>query len=276
MGEPDDVGWTLTGNAAHEPVRELHRHHGQPAARASSEQPEGAAAGARHGDGAVSRHTPARTRSAATPATRSRPAWPSRRSQGAAGTSANSPLSRPNRVTDVGGTVAGGWNNQAGNGGAVFDGPVCHGRGRGRQHGGRRLAPRSAGAAGDAGEQAPVRWWPAEATTSRAARARPWLEGQRNTASGQDAAVVGGGLNVAAGNSSTVAGGILNSAGGSYAVVPGGSSNVAGGHLSLAAGFQAQVRTASQSGDGQRGRGHVRAGRTLLPLLSSPPAPTSS
>jgi hypothetical protein len=87
--------------------------------------------------------------------------------------------------------------------------------------------------------------------------------GMANTASGESAAVLGGGFNTASGRHSTVgggnsnlasgergvvAGGFINVASGFASTVPGGSENQAGGDHSFAGGFRARTRTATATG----------------------------
>ena len=67
------------------------------------------------------------------------------------------------------------------------------------------------------------------------------LGGRNNTASGSQASIGGGDHNSATGVHSTVAGGLSNTASGSRAAVPGGDHNTAAGNYSFAAGRQAKA-----------------------------------
>jgi hypothetical protein len=139
-----------------------------------------------------------------------------------------------NRVTDLFGTVGGGYNNQSGDGaGSLVDNgyaTVCGG----------------------------INNWAAGHTSVVSG-------GNGNAANGGGSAVGGGGNNQAAGQTSAIAGGTGNSAlethsaiGGGQAnvtsgyasTVPGGVLNQAGGDYSFAAGRRAKVRTAAQVGGG--------------------------
>jgi hypothetical protein len=96
--------------------------------------------------------------------------------------------------------------------------------------------------------------------------------GEANVASGGDATVGGGGQNTASGLSATVAGGDVNIASGIRAVVPGGTRNQAGGERSFAAGTQAKVRNAAQSGDANGDEGtFVWADSTAADFTSTGP-----
>lgn len=157
-------------------------------------------------------------------------------------------LAQPNRVTDMGGTVSGGWNNQAGDGaGGVDD------RGFAAVAGGRSNTASGgfASVGGGTGNSASGLYAVVAggafntATGTNAAT----LGGLDNDAVGSYSAVLGGFGNGATGDRSTVSGGADNGASGSHAVVAGGRSNLAGGAYSMAGGLFARVRDASQSGD---------------------------
>ena len=67
------------------------------------------------------------------------------------------------------------------------------------------------------------------------------LGGRNNTASGSQASIGGGDHNSATGAQSTVAGGVSNTASGQAATVPGGQNNTAAGNYSFAAGRRAKA-----------------------------------
>ncbi len=159
---------------------------------------------------------------------------------GGGGTVNGNPV--PNRVTDVGGTVGGGGNNQAGDGGTPDDKPWA-------TVGGGLSNTASGSGATVAG-------------------------GGGNAAGGIYAGVGGGLFNTASRDYAVVAGGQSNTASGSSSAVPGGRSNFAGGDYSLAAGRQAKVRTPAQVGlgdvDGDEGT-FVWADSTLADFVSTGP-----
>jgi hypothetical protein len=119
-----------------------------------------------------------------------------------------------NRVTDNGGTVGGGRNNQAGHDAASTTAGEFA-----TVSGGERNAAGGAYSTVGGGLQNIVAWY----TPS------------------QYATIGGGGFNTVSGDYVTVGGGFLNAAIGNYATVPGGQHNCACGKLSFAAGNRAQA-----------------------------------
>jgi len=113
-----------------------------------------------------------------------------------------------NRVTDDGGTIGGGANNQAGDGAAPVDDGTFATVGGGRSNRAQAFGATVSG-------------------------------GIANTASGTKATMAGGVNNFAVGNEATVSGGGFNTANGTDATVVGGHSNVAQGSTSLAGGLNA-------------------------------------
>jgi hypothetical protein len=124
----------------------------------------------------------------------------------------------PNRVTGSFGTVAGGFNNVAGDADGNTD------TGTFASIGGGYNNVASGGVATIGG-------------------------GQANGAVGTAATVGGGYLNQSTAFFATIGGGGQNVASGSSSTVPGGNLNLAGGQSSFAAGYRAKVRDAAQSGD---------------------------
>jgi len=124
-----------------------------------------------------------------------------------------------NRVTDNYGTVAGGYNNLAGDVDGYLGDPGA------TVGGGRDNIASDDDATVGGGSQNTASGL--EATISG---------GWRNNASSLAAAVGGGFSNNASNGYSTVGGGAVNSAGGSYATVGGGYSNGAGGYLATVGG----------------------------------------
>jgi hypothetical protein len=147
----------------------------------------------------------------------------------------------PNRVTDIGGTVSGGLDNQAGDGAGSLDDRMF------------------ATVAGGDGNRASGSY----ATVSG---------GVANRASATLATVAGGSGNTAGGEFATVTGGANNVASGGFAAVPGGLFNTAGGDYSLAAGYVAQVRDRTQAGDANGDEGtFVWADAAATPFQSTGP-----
>jgi hypothetical protein len=115
-----------------------------------------------------------------------------------------------NRVTDHFGTVAGGLNNQAGNGSALVDdaeaATVCGG------------------------------------TDNTAGGFHAFVGGGgMNAAAGPISTVGGGNANIAEGFGANISGGQSNTASGNYSTIPGGFNNTAAGEFSLAAGTRARA-----------------------------------
>lgn len=162
----------------------------------------------------------------------------------------------PNRVTDHYGTVAGGYNNQAGTDdpnlidasfATVGGGARNRATGGASTVGGGQVNTASAGESTVAGGAA--NWAAGERSTigggfanSATATGSTVGGGSLNTAVGVHATVGGGESNLALGLASAVVGGTGNTAVGDYSAVPGGRFNCAGGDGSLAAGTRARVR----------------------------------
>ena len=130
-----------------------------------------------------------------------------------------------NRVTDDGGTVGGGVNNQAGDGSGTGSDRTRAAVGGGESN---TASGHWATVAGGQGNSA--------SGTSGAVGG-----GSGNDADGIEGTVGGGGGNTASGLAATVGGGSFNVASGSRATVPGGRTNVAQGEYSLAAGRRAKA-----------------------------------
>jgi trimeric autotransporter adhesin len=166
------------------------------------------------------------------------------------GDSEPSPLSGegPNFVSDHYGTVGGGYNNLAGNGGATLnDNPfatVAGGIGNQAQGPTSTIGGGAGNLAVNTGSTV------AGGTGNLADDAGAVGGGQQNRANGAHSVVAGGQLNSATGAKSVVAGGEQGSANGVGAVVSGGFQNCAGGDHSWAGGFNANVRPSVASADG--------------------------
>jgi hypothetical protein len=194
-------------------------------------------------------------------------------------------LSRPNRVTDLGGTVGGGWNNRAGDDmGTIANRPFATvGGGESNSAGGgfsftgggqnNQATGDYSFVGGGLGNVATA----ASVVTGGASNTAIGFYanvagGLDNDAGGYSAAVVGGTLNGANGYASTVTGGEGNAAMGSHSVVSGGRSNVAGGTYSLVGGYFARTRHAGQTGDADGDEGtFVWADATGSPFQSTGP-----
>ncbi len=125
----------------------------------------------------------------------------------------------PNRVTDVFGTISGGYDNQAGDAaGSAVD------RAYATVAGGRSNSATDEGSAVGGGSG--------------------------NAARGKYSVVAGGSINGAGGLRSAVGGGSGNSASGAWSTISGGISNCAGGDYSWAGGSRAKVRPGNEVGDG--------------------------
>jgi hypothetical protein len=130
-----------------------------------------------------------------------------------------------NRVTDDYGTIGGGGNNVAGNGGEYSDDA--------------QYATVGGGADNTASAwNATVGGGAANTVTADYATV---AGGVGNTASGFVATVAGGYANIASGEGATVGGGKANTASGAFASVPGGHFNAAQGERSFAAGNHAEA-----------------------------------
>ncbi len=161
----------------------------------------------------------------------------------------------PNRVTDIYGTIAGGYNNQAGNNaGSVTDDHAFATVGGGRDNiasgdvstvaGGQynRASDNGSTVAGGSSNTA------SNSLSTVAGGDRNTASGTYSTvagghnsaASGYASFVAGGQNNTASGNSTTVAGGILNTASGNTSTVAGGYANIANGDFSFVAGHRAK------------------------------------
>lgn len=155
---------------------------------------------------------------------------------------------RPNRVTDLGGTIAGGFGNWAGNNNVSrFDSPMSFVGGG--------LVNRAQGAYSvigggyfniTIGDFTTVGGGYFNSATGLNAVT---AGGYDNSASGEDSSVLGGRDNLAFAAGSTVGGGSLNETYGQFSMIPGGYNNEAGGHFSMAAGHRAKVRPPAFSGD---------------------------
>ena len=183
-------------------------------------------------------------------------------------------VAKPNLVTDIGGTVAGGWNNQAGNGaGSLEDqsfatvGGGEHNTASGRWSvvaGGLDNTASDYYAAVGGGRNN-------QATQFNATVAG----GASNFATHSFASVLGGEGNRATGYTSAILGGVSNESRGTYSTVLAGVGNSAGGDFSLAAGRRAVVRNPTQSGDFDGDEGtFVWADSVRTPSFR--PAPASS
>lgn len=162
-------------------------------------------------------------------------------------------VNKPNRVTDVGGTVSGGWNNQAGDGAGTLDD-----HGFGSVGGGENNAASGRWSTVGGGLDNLASYYYAAVGGGRGNRATRFnttvAGGGSNLASFEFATVGGGEANRATGYTSTVPGGVGNIASGSYSAAWGWGS-VAGGDYSLALGRRAVVRDAAQSGDADGDQG---------------------
>jgi hypothetical protein len=157
-------------------------------------------------------------------------------------------IPKPNRVTDLGGTVAGGWNNQAGNGAGTLEDQsfATAGGGEDNTAGGRWSVV--AGGLNNAATNyyATV----GGGQNNRATQFNSVVAGGKSNGAENTISTVGGGeANRASGYSSTVVGGTSGLASGSYSTVLGGVGNVAGGDSSVAAGRGARVREPINTGD---------------------------
>jgi trimeric autotransporter adhesin len=157
-------------------------------------------------------------------------------------------FTRPNRVTDVGGTIGGGWNNQAGdNAGNVIDQFFTTVAGGDSNSATRQWATVGGGLSNTAeGPSATVAGGRSNRATGFSAAI---LGGQSNQAPGQMAVVGGGEANRATGFNSMVLGGTGSTASGDYSAVIAGWGTVSGGAYSMAAGRLATIRNAAQTGD---------------------------
>ncbi len=155
---------------------------------------------------------------------------------------------RPNRVTDVGGTVGGGWNNQAGDANSsVTDQYFTTVAGGDTNMATRQWATVGGGLGNSAeGPSAVVAGGRSNRATGFSAAI---LGGQSNQAPGQMAVIGGGEGNRATGFNSMVLGGVGSTASGDYSAVVAGWGTVSGGAYSMAAGRLATVRNATQTGD---------------------------
>ncbi|MBD8526961.1 tail fiber domain-containing protein [Pseudomarimonas arenosa] len=144
------------------------------------------------------------------------------------------PGANPNVITDHYGVVAGGYDNQAGNGsGSLFNASHASvGGGRGNLASGQHAVIAGGLDNTASGDESTV------------------AGGEANLASGVRATVGGGESNRAGALRATVSGGNHNQALGGASVVGGGSLNCAGGDYSWAGGIRAKVRPASDPGDG--------------------------
>jgi trimeric autotransporter adhesin len=163
-------------------------------------------------------------------------------------------FARPNRVTDVGGTVGGGWNNQAGDGGTnLTDHIFTTVAGGDSNSATSQWATVGGGLSNQASSPSAV------VAGGRSNRATGFsaavLGGQSNLASGQMSVVGGGESNRATAFNSMVVGGVGSTASGDYSAVIAGWGTIAGGAYSLAAGRRAVVRDAALSGDADGDQG---------------------
>ncbi|MFO1313637.1 MAG: tail fiber domain-containing protein [Burkholderiales bacterium] len=146
----------------------------------------------------------------------------------------------PNRVTDVYGTVVGGFANLAGNNSGPVNDAYFATVGGGAVNTASGILSTVAGgyqniASGDSSTVA-------GGLDNAATGARGTIGGgSGNAASGAFSSVAGGSSNTASGSLSSVAGGSTNSATGYSSTVPGGYSNIASGDYSLAAGARAKA-----------------------------------
>jgi hypothetical protein len=171
-------------------------------------------------------------------------------------------LEGPNRVTDHYGTVAGGYNNRAGN-----DDSALSNRAFATVGGGLRNVASGSGSTIGGGQANTASG--AESTIGGGALNEslgPWATisggfenranglhsavtgGLRNQALGETSTIIGGNTNTAHGGASTVGGGQANVAIGAFSTIPGGFGNCTGGDRSFAAGTQAKVRFSNASG----------------------------
>ncbi|MFO1306010.1 MAG: tail fiber domain-containing protein [Burkholderiales bacterium] len=165
----------------------------------------------------------------------------------------------PNRVTDMYGTVAGGYANAAGSDDASPTNGVFASVGGGVSNtaSGNQSTVAGGGFNTASGDNSTVAGGNGNDATGGVGSAVGG--GVGNTASGQSSTVAGGSLNTASGGYSTVAGGVSNTASqawsmvgggssnrasGQYSAVPGGDSNTASGSWSFAAGRRAKTQTA--------------------------------
>jgi hypothetical protein len=154
---------------------------------------------------------------------------------------------KPNLVTDIGGTVAGGWNNQAGNGAGNLEDQSFATVGGGEHN---VASGRWSVVAGGLDNTASHYY--AAVGGGRGNQATSFntvvAGGASNQATFSFATVGGGEQNRASGFTSTVMGGVGNIASGTYSAAWGWGA-FAGGDYSLALGRRAVVRDATQSGD---------------------------
>jgi hypothetical protein len=190
------------------------------------------------------------------------------------------PNEAPNQVTDVYGSIGGGYANRAGdNAGTQLDAPFATVAGGSRNIGGggwaviggggdNTVGPGGFGTIGGglgnivSGDAATVSGGELNIASggwggvggglqNTASGGQSTVSGGReNTASGNDSVIGGGFRNTASGALSVVAGGRENTASGIDSVVAGGQLNCAGGALSWAGGRRAKVRPGASPGSG--------------------------
>ncbi|MBL9000952.1 MAG: hypothetical protein JNK25_07435 [Phycisphaerae bacterium] len=176
---------------------------------------------------------------------------------------------RPNRVTDFGGTIGGGFGNQAGNensnlsdaglatvGGGVFN---------------RAEGPYSA-VCGGWGNRA-LEWYAFVGGGSlNLADYGAVVSGGIQNQALNGATVAGGYWNLAHGLNSSIGGGYEQRAQGEYSTVPGGKHNESGGNHSFASGHRAKVRDAAATGDANGDEGtFIWADSTDADFISTGP-----
>jgi hypothetical protein len=152
----------------------------------------------------------------------------------------------PNRVTDDYGTVGGGQGNRAGDDAGTSSDKGWATVGGGLSNTAAGFVSTVSGGTGNAanGGYATV----AGGASNTAGQLATVAGGESNTASGTGSGVLAGLSNVASGFEASVAGGDTNVASGVAAFVAGGVFNQAGGAYSVAAGLDAKVRDANQTG----------------------------
>lgn len=138
----------------------------------------------------------------------------------------------PNRVAGHYGTVAGGFDNVAGNTAGTLVGSAFA-----TVSGGRENTASGARSAIGGGED----------NTASGERSTV-AGGSENSASDFWSTVGGGSVNTASGERSTVVGGSFNTASGNFSTVGGGVNNCAGGDYSWAGGWRAKVRPGADPG----------------------------
>jgi hypothetical protein len=146
----------------------------------------------------------------------------------------------PNRVTDAYGTVAGGYNNRAGDdAGTQIDTPFATVGGGNQNVAGETYATVGGGSSNVAtGIASTISGGDINVASGGRATVGG---GAAHFASADYATIAGGNANDATGDYSTVGGGNLNAANGNYSAVPGGFLNIASGVGSLAAGSRAEA-----------------------------------